>query len=80
MPLPRKLQKKTSEAKTRLLAGASLMGFLLEDPAAWLGYGDAGHDNTVIDNLVQERDQAQESQKLLRGLMGFVTSFPHKVS
>lgn len=59
-------EKKTPEAKTSLLAGASLMGFLLEDPAAWLGYGDAGNDNAVIDSLVQERDQAKKAKNFAR--------------
>jgi len=58
--------KKTPQAKTTLLAGASLMGFLLEDPAAWLGYGGSSEDTAWIDALVVERTEAKKSKNFAR--------------
>ena len=58
--------KKTPQAKTTLLAGASLMGFLLEDPAAWLGYGGSSDDAAWIDALVVERTEAKKAKNFAR--------------
>jgi cysteinyl-tRNA synthetase len=58
--------KRTPKAKTSLLAAASLMGFLLEDPAEWLGYGEGGEDNAAIDALVAERTEAKKAKNFAR--------------
>lgn len=58
--------KKNPHAKTTLLAGASLMGFLLEDPAAWLGYGGSSEDTAWIDALVVERTEAKKAKNFAR--------------
>lgn len=70
--------KKTPRAKTSLLAAGALMGFLLEDPAAWLGYGEtenmsdsqnagSANDNAAeIDALVAERTAAKKEKNFAR--------------
>jgi cysteinyl-tRNA synthetase len=58
--------KKTPAAKTSLLAAGALMGFLLEDPDVWLGYGEEGGDTTWIDDLVKERAEAKKAKNFTR--------------
>ncbi len=59
--------KKTSEAKTKFVAGAALMGFLLENPADWLGLNQ-GDDPEAgrIDALVAERSAAKKAKDFAR--------------
>lgn len=57
--------KKTGQAKTTFIAAAALMGFLLEDPAEWLGYG-TGEDTQWIDALVEERVAAKKAKNFAR--------------
>ena len=60
-------EKKTAEAKTKLIAGAALMGFLLENPADWLGLNQAGDaDAGRIDALVAERTAAKQGKNFAR--------------
>lgn len=49
--------------KGRLLAIGKLMGILQEDPAAWLGYGQANDvDASEIDSLLQKRTDAKKAK------------------
>ncbi len=50
--------------KGRLLAIGNLMGLLQEDPAAWLGYGQAtdGIDGAEIESLLMQRVAAKKSK------------------
>ncbi len=59
-------EQKTSKAKTELLAAGALMGFLREDPAAWLGYASGGADDARIDALVAERTAAKQAKDFAR--------------
>src|SRR5690606_29721142 len=45
--------------KNRLRAGGRLLGILQEDPAAWLGYRHDGADETGIEALLAEREEAR---------------------
>jgi cysteinyl-tRNA synthetase len=58
--------KKTAEAKTKFIAGAALMGFLLENPAEWLGLGSSSAETAWIDELVQERVDAKKAKNFAR--------------
>ncbi len=58
--------KKTSEAKTKFVAAAALMGFLLENPAEWLGLGSSSAETAWIDDLVQERVEAKKAKNFAR--------------
>jgi cysteinyl-tRNA synthetase len=58
--------KKTAEAKTKFIAGAALMGFLLENPAEWLGLGSSSAETAWIDALVQERVEAKKARNFAR--------------
>ncbi len=63
--------KKTPQAKTSLLAAGALMGFLLEDPATWLGYeeNETMTDTDMsaeIDALVAERTAAKLERNFAR--------------
>lgn len=59
--------KKTSEAKTKFIAAAALMGFLLENPADWLGLNQAADpDAARIDALVAERTDAKKAKNFAR--------------
>ena len=63
--------KKTPQAKTSLLAAGALMGFLLEDPATWLGYeeNETMSDTDMsaeIDALVAERTAAKLERNFAR--------------
>lgn len=58
---------KTAKAKTEFIAGAALLGFLLHDPAEWLGYGaETGQAAQWIDNLLAERAEAKKSRNFAR--------------
>ena len=52
-----------------LRKSAAIMGFLLEDPARWLGYGeaeDASLSADVIEDLLKERQQAKKQKNFPR--------------
>jgi cysteinyl-tRNA synthetase len=54
--------------KGQLLAAAQFMGILQEDPAVWLGYGQAqeGVDGAKIEQLLLERQDARKSKNFAR--------------
>ncbi|HTK83753.1 MAG TPA: cysteine--tRNA ligase [Patescibacteria group bacterium] len=59
--------KKTSQLKGELLGAGKLFGILQQDPAAWLGYGQAGDaDVANIERLIQERQNAKKEKNFAR--------------
>ena len=60
-------EKKSSDAKARFLAAANLLGILKNDPAQWLGYGQAdGDEVTKIEELLRERQNARAAKDFQR--------------
>jgi cysteinyl-tRNA synthetase len=57
-----------AKLKGQLLAAGELLGILQQDPAQWLGYGQAaaGLDAACIENLLQERQQARQKKDFAR--------------
>ncbi len=60
--------KKDAALKGQLLAVGNLMGLLQHDPNEWLGFGQAGGDvdATLIDQLLQERQDARANKDFAR--------------
>jgi cysteinyl-tRNA synthetase len=59
--------KKTVQLKGELLAAGKLFGILQQDPAAWLGYGQAGDaDVANIEKLIAERQSAKKEKNFAR--------------
>lgn len=58
-------EQRDSVSKSRLLAAGALMGFLQEDPAVWLGYGQA-EDAAAIEALLHERQKARAAKNFAR--------------
>lgn len=54
--------------KSQLLGIGNLLGILQQDPAVWLGYGQAqdGVDGAKIEQLLQERQDARKSKNFAR--------------
>ncbi len=59
---------KTAEAKTDFINALNLIGLCQNDPAAWLGYGQACDtiDADAIDRLLEERQQARKDKNFAR--------------
>jgi cysteinyl-tRNA synthetase len=63
----RAAEEKTPAAKSALLKAGNVLGFLQQDPAAWLGYtGGETKENAEIDALVQERQAARAAKNFPR--------------
>jgi cysteinyl-tRNA synthetase len=56
------LQQKTSSAKAAFRLSAQLMGFLKQDPAQWLGFGQ----DDEIEKLLNERSEAKKAKNFAR--------------
>jgi cysteinyl-tRNA synthetase len=52
--------------KSSLLAGAAALGLLQQDPAAWFMRGGDADDETRIQSLVEERNEAKKSRDFAR--------------
>jgi len=58
-------QKRKKKLTKQLLAAGHLLGILQNDPEEWLGYG-AGGEDTQIDALLAEREQARKDKNFAR--------------
>ncbi len=61
-------EKRTPILKAQLLTAGQLLGILKQDPAAWLGYGQAeeGIDQKQIEKLLAERTAAKAAKNFAR--------------